>query len=259
MTAADYLWLTASRHECATCSKARTSHPCCVVASVLHNVSVLLICCGVLCCAVLCVLWLCLRSILSLVPPWVRVYRIQRDIPMPLVTSGVEKGNLRQLALARMAALGLRCRCEGWCQWRGACMWVRPGMRSRSSEQTRSCVRPCLSSGPSCWLHCTGGFVVKSHHLHESAWQRFGSFAGEGPWLTLSICAAVACCVHAGTCARVRQASRTSTTRCAPKWMLVGSWGVGWAVVAAVLCRCLLSLRACRLFAALLLSTYQGV
>lgn len=49
-------------------------------------------------------------SILSLVPPWVRVYRIQRDIPMPLVTSGVEKGNLRELALARMAALGLRCR-----------------------------------------------------------------------------------------------------------------------------------------------------
>jgi elongator complex protein 3 len=49
-------------------------------------------------------------SILSLVPPWVRIYRIQRDIPMPLVTSGVEKGNLRQLALARMAQLGLRCR-----------------------------------------------------------------------------------------------------------------------------------------------------
>eukprot|EP00877_Chromochloris_zofingiensis_P012826 jgi/Chrzof1/7798/Cz02g36320.t1 len=48
--------------------------------------------------------------LLALVPPWVRVYRIQRDIPMPLVTSGVEKGNLRELALARMAALGLRCR-----------------------------------------------------------------------------------------------------------------------------------------------------
>ncbi len=42
----------------------------------------------------------------------VRVYRIQRDIPMPLVTSGVEKGNLRELALARMAHLGLRCRWE---------------------------------------------------------------------------------------------------------------------------------------------------
>lgn len=48
--------------------------------------------------------------VLALVPPWVRVYRIQRDIPMPLVTSGVETGNLRELALARMAHLGLRCR-----------------------------------------------------------------------------------------------------------------------------------------------------
>lgn len=48
--------------------------------------------------------------ILALVPPWVRVYRIQRDIPMPLVSSGVEKGNLRELALARMGHLGLHCR-----------------------------------------------------------------------------------------------------------------------------------------------------
>jgi len=29
---------------------------------------------------------------------------------MPLVTSGVEKGNLRELALARMEDLGLKCR-----------------------------------------------------------------------------------------------------------------------------------------------------
>lgn len=29
---------------------------------------------------------------------------------MPLVSSGVEVGNLRELALARMAQLGLRCR-----------------------------------------------------------------------------------------------------------------------------------------------------
>lgn len=38
------------------------------------------------------------------------MYRVQRDIPMPLVTSGVEKGNLRELALARMEDLGLKCR-----------------------------------------------------------------------------------------------------------------------------------------------------
>ncbi len=48
--------------------------------------------------------------IMALVPPWVRIYRIQRDIPMPLVTSGVEKGNLRELSLARMGQLGLKCR-----------------------------------------------------------------------------------------------------------------------------------------------------
>merc|ERR1712154_448443 len=40
--------------------------------------------------------------ILALVPPWTRIYRVQRDIPMPLVSSGVEHGNLRELALARM-------------------------------------------------------------------------------------------------------------------------------------------------------------
>ncbi|RMZ97400.1 putative elongator complex 3 [Brachionus plicatilis] len=49
-------------------------------------------------------------KILALVPPWTRVYRVQRDIPMPLVSSGVEHGNLRELALARMKELGLQCR-----------------------------------------------------------------------------------------------------------------------------------------------------
>lgn len=48
--------------------------------------------------------------ILALVPPWTRIYRVQRDIPMPLVTSGVEHGNLRELALARMKDFGTTCR-----------------------------------------------------------------------------------------------------------------------------------------------------
>ncbi|ORZ34809.1 hypothetical protein BCR44DRAFT_115646 [Catenaria anguillulae PL171] len=48
--------------------------------------------------------------IMALVPPWTRVYRVQRDIPMPLVTSGVEHGNLRELALARMKDLGVTSR-----------------------------------------------------------------------------------------------------------------------------------------------------
>lgn len=48
--------------------------------------------------------------ILALVPPWTRIYRVQRDIPMPLVTSGVDNGNLRELALARMKDFGTTCR-----------------------------------------------------------------------------------------------------------------------------------------------------
>ncbi|KAI5742678.1 hypothetical protein M8J77_010047 [Diaphorina citri] len=51
-----------------------------------------------------------IARILALVPPWTRVYRVQRDIPMPLVSSGVEHGNLRELALARMKDLGVECR-----------------------------------------------------------------------------------------------------------------------------------------------------
>lgn len=51
-----------------------------------------------------------LAKVMALVPPWTRVYRIQRDIPMPLVTSGVEHGNLRELVDARMKDLGLECR-----------------------------------------------------------------------------------------------------------------------------------------------------
>lgn len=49
-------------------------------------------------------------QILAMIPPWTRVYRIQRDIPMPLVTSGVDHGNLRELAIKRMEELDLQCR-----------------------------------------------------------------------------------------------------------------------------------------------------
>eukprot|EP00536_Pseudo-nitzschia_multiseries_P005656 jgi/Psemu1/190936/e_gw1.108.77.1 len=48
-------------------------------------------------------------KILSLVPPWTRLYRIQRDIPMPLVSSGVEHGNLRELALQKLQDWDLPC------------------------------------------------------------------------------------------------------------------------------------------------------
>ena len=44
-------------------------------------------------------------------PPWVRVQRIQRDIPAQLIGDGVTKSNLRQLVRKRMEERGLRCRC----------------------------------------------------------------------------------------------------------------------------------------------------
>ncbi len=45
------------------------------------------------------------------IPPWVRIHRIQRDIPARLVAAGVRSGNLRQIALDRLRRAGGRCRC----------------------------------------------------------------------------------------------------------------------------------------------------
>jgi elongator complex protein 3 len=44
-------------------------------------------------------------------PPWVRIMRVQRDIPAGLIVDGVKKSNLRQLAQQRLAQTGERCRC----------------------------------------------------------------------------------------------------------------------------------------------------
>ncbi|MGD0718835.1 MAG: elongator complex protein 3 [Thermoplasmata archaeon] len=44
-------------------------------------------------------------------PPWVRIQRIQRDIPARLIADGVRTSNLRERALARLAAEGAHCRC----------------------------------------------------------------------------------------------------------------------------------------------------
>ncbi|ELA46893.1 ELP3 family histone acetyltransferase [Vavraia culicis subsp. floridensis] len=51
-----------------------------------------------------------LARILMLVPPWTRIYRVQRDIPMPLVSSGVEYGNIRELAMAKIKDYDGSCR-----------------------------------------------------------------------------------------------------------------------------------------------------
>ncbi len=44
-------------------------------------------------------------------PPWVRVMRVQRDIPAGLIVAGVNKSNLRQLVHRKLAEHGDRCAC----------------------------------------------------------------------------------------------------------------------------------------------------
>ena len=45
------------------------------------------------------------------IPPWVRVMRVQRDIPAKLILAGVNKSNLRQLANEKLREQGGRCQC----------------------------------------------------------------------------------------------------------------------------------------------------
>ncbi len=47
----------------------------------------------------------------ELLPPYVRLQRVQRDIPAQLIAAGVKKSNLRQLASLRLKGRGGRCRC----------------------------------------------------------------------------------------------------------------------------------------------------
>lgn len=52
-----------------------------------------------------------IASMKALVPPYVRIQRIQRDIPARLIDAGVTKGDIRLVARRIMAARGTSCRC----------------------------------------------------------------------------------------------------------------------------------------------------
>ncbi|MEM3761046.1 MAG: tRNA uridine(34) 5-carboxymethylaminomethyl modification radical SAM/GNAT enzyme Elp3, partial [Candidatus Bathyarchaeia archaeon] len=47
----------------------------------------------------------------KMIPHWVRIMRVQRDIPAPLIVAGVKMSNLRQLVQHKLKEQGLRCRC----------------------------------------------------------------------------------------------------------------------------------------------------
>jgi len=50
-------------------------------------------------------------EIKKMVPPWIRIMRVQRDIPANLIVAGVNRSNLRQLVQKRLEVEGVRCRC----------------------------------------------------------------------------------------------------------------------------------------------------
>jgi elongator complex protein 3 len=52
-----------------------------------------------------------LFEIKKTVPPWVRIMRVQRDIPARLIVAGVKRSDLRELVRQRLKEQGLRCRC----------------------------------------------------------------------------------------------------------------------------------------------------
>jgi elongator complex protein 3 len=45
------------------------------------------------------------------VPPWIRIMRVQRDIPSYLIEDGVKKSNLREIVWDEMEKRGLKCQC----------------------------------------------------------------------------------------------------------------------------------------------------
>jgi len=50
-------------------------------------------------------------EIKKIIPHWIRIMRVQRDIPAPLIIAGVKKSNLRQLVHQKLEEQGVRCNC----------------------------------------------------------------------------------------------------------------------------------------------------
>jgi len=52
-----------------------------------------------------------IAEIKKTIPPWVRLMRVQRDIPARLILAGVKKSDLRELVQTKLKAQGSRCQC----------------------------------------------------------------------------------------------------------------------------------------------------
>jgi elongator complex protein 3 len=52
-----------------------------------------------------------IKEVKKIIPSWIRIMRVQRDIPAPLIIAGVNRSNLRQLVQQKLREQGIRCRC----------------------------------------------------------------------------------------------------------------------------------------------------
>jgi elongator complex protein 3 len=52
-----------------------------------------------------------IAEVKKITPPWIRIMRVQRDIPAQLIVAGVNKSNLRQIVQNRLEMEGSVCRC----------------------------------------------------------------------------------------------------------------------------------------------------
>lgn len=83
------------------------------------------------------------------VPPWVRIQRVQRDIPSHLIEAGVQKGNLRTIVQEKLASRGTSCRCIR-CREVGHKM--RKGIEPRMNDVKLSTRKYAASKGKEIFL-----------------------------------------------------------------------------------------------------------
>jgi elongator complex protein 3 len=81
----------------------------------------------------------------KLVPPWVRIMRVQRDIPAYLIEAGVDRSNLRQIVHEKLKEEGLRCRCIR-CREVGH-RWLQDNVKPDPDKITIQTIREKASEG----------------------------------------------------------------------------------------------------------------
>ena len=88
----------------------------------------------------------------KIIPEWVRIQRIQRDIPSNLILAGVKSSNLRQLVHQKLQQKGIKCRCIR-CREVGHRM-LKEGLEPNSDNVGLIVTREEASEGEDIFIAC---------------------------------------------------------------------------------------------------------